>query len=194
MLALIKNLFIRKDPPISDYETLTRYIKENAAIISGEIVMKYSLKRLGKLHFKMVLNDDYSGELVVAQAKIHRLVIADLGSIVLSVISGKKYRDPLNKDLNRFHADYLASVPERFSDKIPAMSQPVEAIVLDMKIIAERTGTTINSCLPMIENLTGNTEMIFRNQIRLVYIEFLRRLKINLTKGNFPDLKNPLNA
>lgn len=177
------------DTPKDLYEFLYAYSTKHAA----DVVIKYAQKRLGKIHYNLVLDDvHYSRELIRCQIVIHAEILADMGHLVagLSKLSHVAESVILQRTLCEVHRMYVRSSPDWYDDpsddqkdkknedsnsnKNKKYFDRTDKVLRDL---SAHTGSFLFRLLPMTEHLQPSDVMIFQGQIRLIYIAFLEQLR-----------------
>jgi hypothetical protein len=169
---------------IEDIADLKNFLYSYSAKNSGQIIVKYAQKRLGKIHYNLTReNEDYNQELIRCQITIHAEILADLGHLIarLSKIENVKQSKKLQQSIIEAHTIYVTSSPDWYEGEEKLTEQHFNRAHQELKELSIHTGKILFHLLPMTENLRKSNILIFQNQIRLVYIQFLEQLGKRIT-------------
>ncbi len=187
------NAFWRKPDPIHNGQDLKNFLVFEIAKITGELVIKYSIKRLGKLHYVLAKDQDYKQDLVSCQVRLHAEILADSGHLIAQLMKFENVKECLHLKslLVTVHQDYAQTAPEG-TQVTPCLTERHFAKT-DIKVrnLALITGEFLYKTLPMTDNLYASNVTIFQGQVRFAYIGFLEKFG---RRADYEILRNNLNA
>ncbi len=180
LISTLKKIsrFWKKPDPITTKEELGNYLSLEIANITGLAIMKYSQKRLGKIHYNIVKDKNYASELVDCQIKLHAEIISDIGHLVMQLL---KYQDfseckELRSLLEQIHNDYVSSSPEGMDFSSCLNTSHFLSGEIKFRERASKTGKFLFNTLPMTDIMLSSDVAIFQGQIRFAYIRLLEKL------------------
>ena len=183
----------RKPPPIQDQHDLKEFLVGEIAKVTGELVIKYSLKRLGKIHYNLAKEQEYIQELVSCQVKLHAEIVADFGHLMARLMKWEKVNECENLQslLQAVHEEYVQTAPAG-TQVTPCLEEShfskADIQVRDLALI---TGKFLYQTLPMTDNLYQSNVHIFQGQVRTAYIQLLQKLG---RRANYEVLRQNLIA
>ncbi len=176
LLTKLRNA-IKPPLPITTTDGLRIFLQEKVARMSGEIVIKYAQKRLGKLHYSLAKTDtNYTKDLVNCQIKIHAQMLSDVMVMICQLLKtvDSEQAPQLVEIMHRVHNTYVESAPKGY-DVEPALAQRLMSQE-KKKVgeLAKKTGILVFKTLPVTSDLLPGNAQIFQGQVRLLYISFLQ--------------------
>lgn len=154
------------------------FLYDQSTRAAGGLVLSYSQKRAGKLHFRLAKERAYADDLIRAQIGLHAEIASDLWFLTLEFL--KLPRPPLKTKtqtiLTDLHQRYVDTAPRReiFNEALkPQHFNPTEK---GLKAFADKSGDVLFALLPFTDDLLAENRNIFRGQLRLRYISFLEKL------------------
>lgn len=168
----------QKPRPIHNKDDLKAFLIGEIAKVSGDLVIKYSVKRLGKLHYNLAKDQAYVQELVGCQVKLHAELLADFGHLLAQLMKFENVKacEGLKDLLKTVHEDYVETAPQGTQVR-PCLTEPHFA-KSDIKVreLSILTGEFLYNTLPMTDNLYESNVAIFQGQVRTAYIGLLENI------------------
>ena len=181
----------KKPEPILTSEALKHFLVKEIAKVSGDLVIKYAIKRLGRLHYRYAKDPNYIQELVECQVKVHAEILADFSHLVARLMKFENVKEceRLQSLVKAVHVDYVQTAPAG-TNVHPCLTERHLAKA-DVKIrdFALITGEFLYKTLPMTENLYASNVAIFQGQVRTAYIALLEKIG---RRANYESLRNDL--
>ena len=179
---------------IHNKDDLKDFLYSYSAKNAGQLIIKYAQKRLGKIHYNLTRDDDnYNREIVRCQIAIHAEILADMGHLLarLSKLPNVATNEVLKNSLIEAHDIYVTSSPDWYQGSSQMTSKHLNRENQELKELASQTGAFLYKLLPMTEDLRKSNVIIFQNQIRLIYIQFLEQFSKRLTIEKLQTIVKP---
>lgn len=169
---------------IVNIDDLEQYLSEECGRMAGGLVMSYAQKRAGRLHWKLVKEEEYARDLINTQIILHAEIISDIAFLTsdLLQLDRKDTKKTLTAMIGRIHAKYVSSTPMQGvmdSALKPHHFMPKEQGIRDFSV---KSGKKLFASLPMTDNLLKDNSKIFEGQLRSKYIALLQRLDRKMVK------------
>lgn len=186
---VIRSLFACKK--ISTLDDLFKFVVKHSSQMSGELVVKYSQKRLGKIHYTLSKNDkNYAKELVSCQSQLHSWVMLDYYCLLMKLteLPSTQASGKLIECLLQIHKDYVNSAPTELVYASNLCTQDFQQQKITLRDIANNTGKKLFKLLPMTDQIQESDVAIFQGQVRLSYINFLTNLDRRIKPTEFKNI------
>ncbi len=189
-VSLVKKIpeLWQKPDPIVDKEDLEQFLTLEIAKITGLAIMKYSQKRLGKIHYNLMKDRNYAEELVSCQIKIHAEIVADIGHLIAKLMKFETIQEceTFKQLLEKVHNDYVQSSPEGMLFSSCLTEEHFSRSHVKVRDLAIRTGKFLFQTLPMTDIMMPSDVKIFQGQIGFAYVNMLGQLS---KRVDYTDLR-----
>lgn len=183
----------KKPEPIETSQALKNFLVKEIAKVTSELVIKYAIKRLGRLHYRFAKDPNYIQELVECQVKLHAEILADFSHLVARLMNFENVKEcaSLKALVQTVHEDYVKTAPEGTRVHACLTEHHFAKGHIKVRDLALIRGEFLYKILPMTENLYAANVTIFQGQMRTAYIGLLEKIG---RRAHYELLRKDLNG